>query len=241
MSRENISEQEEETKMKKRILVILLLLSCFVCVKKTYAIQDVVAKVQSVLKMKDDVENKIQGIKGLGQMGDIKSLQGFVKEGARCFAAPANCAGGLGGALKIDNLLSGVSTPGSQSGDLSQKDVEDESKNILEKSTFQKGAGKDVQRRNEYKKESNIRVGDNIAKLFAKGVATRQSIIQEDSSIYKAEFPNNSLEEVALKQNTVSLNVQQRVARILELRSFMFYAPALKEMEQYNREVNEGN
>lgn len=224
--------------MKKYILVILLL-SCLIGSKSAHAIFDATAVVQTVLKQGQDLQQNILGNETFEVMENINKAQGYVSKALSCYSNPKKCISDAASAAiksKIKKAQDGVRTPGSKNGDLTQNSPASEAELIRQNATYKKGEGKDIERRLKFDKKSNARVADNIATLFAKGIVTRQSIMQEDANLYKAEYQNNNLEEVVFKQGVVALISQRRIARILELRSFMFYAPALKEMEQYNRE-----
>ena len=79
-------------------------------------------------------------------------------------------------------------------------------------------------------------LSDDTALLFAKAVATRQSILLEDGSLYQSNFNNENMDEILNAQNIVDIATQQRLNRILELRSYMNSGVSAAELtEQTNR------
>lgn len=120
------------------------------------------------------------------------------------------------------------------------KNPKDLADSIINDGTYKKGQGQDIIRKATNEAVNNAIVTDLLAILFAKGVVTRQSILQENPELYNRSFKDESnIEEILYAQNTLMLNSDRRIARILELRTFMFNAQAIKELTQYNREAKE--
>lgn len=223
--------------MKK--IYIITLLSFFFYSQNSFAFfADPMAKVESTLKQIETAKNKVLEVKKTVQDTATKGIQGF-ENLKNCFGNPLKCGGAIKG---LSDSMSGISSIGGalKSGNLSEKPLDDMAESVITDGTYQKGQGKDIERKNEKNKENNAAVIDNVAKLFAKGMVTHQSIILEGEDVYKADFSNNNLDEIMYAQSKMSLNSKKRIAHILELRSFMHSADAIKELTQYNRESNEG-
>lgn len=222
--------------MKKGLLMILLL-TFFLYSKEAYAITDIMAKVESWLKEVEDVKNQAEAFAKKVQDEYIKARQGF-NSVDNCFSNPSKC-----GEAFIDATIAvkGVRAVGKelQSGDLVNKSPKKLADSIRKDGTYKKGQGDDIKRRNIKEKENNAVVTDNIAILFAKGIVTHQSIRLEDKDLYEVTFDNNNMDEILYAQSRIAMNSKRRIAHILELRSYMYNAEALKELMQYNRENDE--
>lgn len=226
--------------MKKRIYT-LLLLSFFAFSNNAYAVIDFPAILQSGLKLKSDAENYIEQIQKMEQDVQKKLRQGFAL-GKNCFSNPLNCYKEAN-KLKHDaeTAINGIRSVSEdlQNKDLMREDPSELATSIVLDGTYKKGQGQDIKERAKMEAINNAIVADLVAILFAKGIVTRQNILQEDTELYNREFNQDNIEEILYAQNTLTLNSNKRVARILELRTFMFNAQAVKELTQYNREAKE--
>lgn len=226
--------------MKKKIYIAALL-SLFAFADNAYAVLDFPAILQSGLKLKADAENYITQIDKLRQDAQKTLRQGF-ELGKNCFSNPVKCYKDANN-LKhnAENALEGIRSVGSElkNNDLMRKDPKKLADSIIKDGTYKKGQGEDIVRRAASEAVNNAIVTDLLAVLFAKGIVTRQNILIEDKELYNRDFDKDSIEEILFAQNTLTLNSNKRVARILELRTFMFNAQAIKELTQYNREVGE--
>ncbi len=226
--------------MKKRVF-LLLIFSLLVYSKNVYAILDPMATLQSGLKLKQTIENQIQEAVKIIQDAEKTVRQGFAMA-TNCFANPLKCYDEVSNFAKdTKTKIDGIRTVGGelQSGDLMKKDAEKLAESIKEDGTYKKGTGDDISRRDQLKQENNAIVIDNIAILFAKGMVTKQNLMQEDTELYNRDFENDNMDELIFAQGTLLRNSDARIARILELRSYMFQAQAVKELMQYNRENEE--
>ncbi len=227
--------------MKKKIYIVTLL-SLFAFTNNAYAVIDIPAILQSALKLKSDIENKLVEIQKLKQDAQKTVRQGF-EIGKNCFSDPKSCYKDAK-SLKHDaeSTIQGIRSVGSElkSSDLMIKNPKDLADSIINDGTYKKGQGQDIIRKATNEAVNNAIVTDLLAILFAKGVVTRQSILQENPELYNRSFKDESnIEEILYAQNTLMLNSDRRIARILELRTFMFNAQAIKELTQYNREAKE--
>lgn len=222
--------------MKKGLLIILLL-TFFLYGKEAYAIKDIMAEVESWLKEAEDIKNQAEAYLKYGTDTYTKGRQGFDSV-SNCFSNPSKCGEAFEDAT---TAVEGIRAIGKklEGSDLINKKPKELADSIRRDGTYRKGQGEDIQRRNTMEKENNATVTDNIAILFAKGMVTHQSIRLEDKDLYEAEFKNNNMDEILYAQSKIAMNSKRRIAHILELRSYMYSAEALKELTQYNREKDE--
>ncbi|MCM1323707.1 MAG: hypothetical protein NC218_06060 [Acetobacter sp.] len=226
--------------MKKKILIITLL-SLFISSKNAYAVLDIPDFLQDLLVVKTDVENKLKEVAKLKQDTETMLREGYAV-GSKCFTNPLNCySDAVGFVEKTNGYIDGIRTT---SKDLKNTDLMKKAPNeiaavIREEGTYQKGLGEDIKRREQLEAENNAAVTDLLAILFAKGMVTRHNILQEDTELYNRNFKDDNREEILFAHNTLLLQSNKRIARILELRSLMFNAQAFKELTQYNREIDE--
>ena len=76
----------------------------------------------------------------------------------------------------------------------------------------------------------DVRVADDVAALFAKGMVVRELIRQENAEeLYSTDIDSNQGAILAI-QNAVVLKSQERLTRILELRSYMVSAQSSAEL-----------
>ncbi len=211
---------------------------CFVClffynINQAYAVFDLVAFVQSKLELATEIKDKVQEeLKKLREM-QKRLTQGF-NAASNCFKNPMNCDVNAVShfaattAVAIDNRIKEARVMGDA--DELQDDIqnteEDGLADVVEDSyIYERGAGDDVTRLEEYKEEINAIVADDVAILFAKATSARQAIITEDGTLYTTEFTQDNVDEILRAQNIVEIATQQRLNRIVELRAYMFSAP----------------
>ncbi len=223
--------------MKKRIYIIMLL-SLFAFAGNAYAVMDAMGILQSTLKYYQDYQNfKEQAAKKITDT--TKTLRQGFQIDANCFANPKDCYTNISqikhaNEKAIEGIRSFVPDK-----DLMKEKPQDLVEAIVSGGTFKKGQGKDIDRRAEFAAKNNAVVTDILATLFAKGIVTRQSILYENQEQYNREFKENNMDEILFAQNTLTLTSSKRIAQILELRTFMHNAQAIKELTQYNREAEE--
>ncbi|MBR5598691.1 MAG: hypothetical protein IKW39_01485 [Alphaproteobacteria bacterium] len=238
--------------MKKKFYIIVFL-SVFIFVQPAYAIIDIMATVQSALEVKKEIETKIQTIRK--KISDIEKrvVQGY-KAGANCFSNPKNC--GVDALTKLvtdmkskDPLgvriteITGVRTiEGAEElseGDVVNKKSESLEKDVLEAYTYVKGVGNDLERLSIIRKEVNAVVADEAAILFAKGATVRQSIRNENAEeIYPTKI-ENQLSDIIAVHNALAIKSQERLTRILELKSYMNGAQSNAELAQHTLSEDE--
>lgn len=221
----------------KKSLWIILLLTFVLISKEAYAVMDIMASVESGLKGYEETKNKILEYEKLVQNELTKVRQGFDSL-ENCFGNPTKCGGAFTDITKAVEGVSAIGDKLSEDG-LVEQSPEKLADSIRKDGTYKKGQGKDIKKRNEMETKNNATVIDNIARLFAKGMVTHQSILLEDKDVYEAKFEKGDLDEVIYAQSKISLNSKRRIAHILELRSYLHSAEALKELTQYNREPDE--
>lgn len=198
---------------------------------------DAMAKVESGLKEYEDRKNAIMAEVKKYTDAYTQARQGFDSM-KNCFSNPTTCGKAYRDSKRA---LKGIVAIGREltSGDLVSKSPKNLAESVRQEGTYKKGQGKDIRRRNEMEEKNNAAVTANIARLFAKGMVTRQSIRLEEEDIYEAKFEKNDMDEVLYAQNKMTLNNKRRIAHILELRSYMNASEALKELTQYNRKTDQ--
>ena len=93
-----------------------------------------------------------------------------------------------------------------------------------------KGEKNSLSKTAEQRKKLNAVVADDIAALFAKGMVVRELIRQENAEeLYSTDIDSNQGAILAI-QNAVVLKSQERLTRILELRSYMVSAQSSAEL-----------
>ncbi len=230
--------------MKKKLFIILVL-SLFVYSREAYAIFDIMAKVQSVLELYKDVENKVQEYQKKLRDIEKRARQGF-DLAKSCYKNPKSCDTKALETWAKDSKMFYIQTmdeirvmPGAEelsTGNLKKKTDASLVEVVKDVYIYKRGQGDDFERINENRRHINAIVSDDTALLFAKAVATRQSILLEDGSLYQSNFNNENMDEILNAQNIVDIATQQRLNRILELRSYMNSGVSAAELtEQTNR------
>ncbi len=212
--------------MKKKFYIIVFL-SIFTFVQPAYAIIDIMAMVQSALELKKEIETKVQTIRK--KVSDVKkrAVQGY-KAGANCFANPKQCGLDVLTDLtntKKENEITGIRTLKEAkelaSNDIVKKASEKIEKNAIEAYTYVKGTGDDLKKLSIKRKYVNSIIADETAILFAKGAYVRQMIRDENAEeIYPSKI-ENQLSDIVAAHNALAIKSQERLVRILELKSYM--------------------
>ena len=220
--------------MKKK-LCIALFLSLFVYTREAYAIFDIMAAVQSTLELYKDVENKVQQYTKKLRDIEKRARQGF-DLASSCYKNPKQCdpkaleAFAKDSESYVKSMKEIRVMPGAEElkkGDLKKKSDKSLAQTVETSYIYQRGQGDDIEKT------------DDAALLFAKGVSARQSILVEDGSLYQVEFKKNNIDEILNAQNIVAIATQQRLNRILELRTYMASAGATAELTRQTREADE--
>lgn len=233
--------------MRKK-LCIALVLSLFMYTREAYAILDIMAKVQSVLEQAEDYKNKIQEYAKKLRELEKRARQGF-ELAKSCYKNPKSCDtkaletwGKDAKQFYVETMDEIRVMPGAEElsdGDLNEKLDVSLIKTIQNTYIYHRGQGKDLENLNENRRQLNAILSDDTALLFAKAVATRQSILMEDGSLYQQNFKNNNIDEILSAQNVVDIATQQRLNRILELRAYMVSGAAAAEMSTQTIEAEE--
>ena len=233
--------------MRKK-LCIALVLSLFMYTREAYAILDIMAKVQSVLEQAEDYKNKIQEYAKKLRELEKRARQGF-ELAKSCYKNPKSCDtkaletwGKDAKQFYVETMDEIRVMPGAEElsdGDLNEKLDVSLIKTIQDTYIYHRGRGKDLENLNENRRQLNAILSDDTALLFAKAVATRQSILMEDGSLYQQNFKNNNIDEILSAQNVVDIATQQRLNRILELRAYMVSGAAAAEMSTQTIEAEE--
>lgn len=224
----------------KRKIYIAVFIYMFALATPAYAIVDVVATVQTVLEKVTEVKTKVENIQKKVTDSIKRVAEGFTAA-ANCFRNPLDC-----GLKFVDgfakNMIEGVRTvPGTEvlaNGDIVVQASEELEKAVIEGYSYVRGAeaGQDLSRDAEKSDQLHGVMADEMAILFAKGMATRQTIRNEDGDeIYKKM---NAKEEdqaaVIAAQNNLMLISQERLSRILELKAYLQGAQSTSEMSRYS-------
>ena len=233
--------------MRKK-LCIALVLSLFMYTREAYAILDIMAKVQSALEQAEDYKNKIQEYAKKLRELEKRARQGF-ELAKSCYKNPKSCDtkaletwGKDAKQFYVETMDEIRVMPGAEElsdGDLNEKLDVSLIKTIQNTYIYHRGQGKDLENLNENRRQLNAILSDDTALLFAKAVATRQSILMEDGSLYQQNFKNNNIDEILSAQNVVDIATQQRLNRILELRAYMVSGAAAAEMSTQTIEAEE--
>lgn len=233
--------------MRKK-LYIALVLSLFVYVREAYAVFDIMATLQSMLEWYKDVTNEVQEYQKMALDAQKRARQGFDLLSS-CYKNPTKCNAKALAALGKDSssyitIMTGIRVmPGAtelQKGDLQKKSDKNLSDTVRTSYIYQSGQEKDLEKSRENRKGIKLIVNDDTALLFAKGVASRQSILKENGDLYQMEFKQDNIDEILKAQNTVSLATQQRLNRILEMRAYMASATATAEMTRQSTTKSTG-
>ena len=100
--------------------------------------------------------------------------------------------------------------------------------------TYVKGQAESFGKLTDNRQQLNSVIADEVAILFAKGAAVRQSIRNEDAEdMYPTELSDKQSDLIA-PHAAVALKSQERLTRILELRAYMAGAEATSEMGQFS-------
>ena len=233
--------------MRKK-LCIALVLSLFMYTREAYAIFDIMAKIESVLEQAEDYKNKIQEYAKKAREIEKRARQGF-ELAKSCYKNPKSCDtkaletwGKDAKQFYVETMDEIRVMPGAEElsdGDLNEKLDVSLIKTIQNTYIYHRGQGKDLENLNENRRQLNAILSDDTALLFAKAVATRQSILMEDGSLYQQNFKNNNIDEILSAQNVVDIATQQRLNRILELRAYMVSGAAAAEMSTQTIEAEE--
>lgn len=216
--------------MIKKIIMIAVCFS-FVSIQEAHAVFDIMAAIQSKLELYKDVQNKVQEIQKKASDIQKRARQGF-DLASNCFKNPTKCdvkavkafAEGSSSFIKDNIKEIRVMPNGIEKDELVNAGDSSFAKKVEESYIYKRRQGEDIKNTNENRKNINAVISDDVAIAFAKGVAVRQSIYQENGDLYQYEFNNNNIDEILNAQNTVTLATQQRLNKLLELRAYQISA-----------------
>lgn len=221
----------------KNKFFIAVFLSLFITSTPAYATFDVMATIQSGMELYKEVETKVQAIQK--KISDIKKriTQGFAAA-TNCFKNPLKCdiktlagmAGDIVGAVNAINKIKAIEGSGLDEGEISKADPDSLERDVLDVYQFKKGLKDSLEWTDKQRKKLNAVVADDVAALFAKGMVVRELIRQENAEeLYSTDIDSNQGAILAI-QNAVVLKSQERLTRILELRSYMVSAQSSAEL-----------
>ena len=236
----------------RRKLCAAIMITMLFGATPSYAIFDIMAAIQSQLEFVKNIKNKVQEVQKKIHEAKTRAVQGF-ETAKNCYRDPMRCdvaamkslskdaPNWIKSTIKDINVMPEATAL--KSGDLSLKAEKGLAKSVIDGYIYVrsvKGEGKidgkgDIERTEENRRHINAVAADDIATLFAKSVAVRQSIYSEDGSLYQYKFKNNNIDEILRAQSVVGLATQYRLNRILELRAYMVGGPSTAEMVQHNR------
>lgn len=222
----------------RRKIYIAVFIYTFALSTPAYAIMDVMATVQSVLEKVTEVKTKVENVKK--KITDVikRTAEGF-EAASNCFANPTACGlkfvKGVAG-----NAINGVRTvPGTErlaEGAIVEQASEELERDVIIGYSYVRGAeaGKDLIRDASMNAQLQSVMADEMAILFAKGMATHQIIRNEDGEdLYILEGEENQGNIIAA-QNKLVLTSQERISRILELKAYLQGAQSTSEMSRYS-------
>ncbi len=233
--------------MKKKVWIILFF-SLFVYTREAYAIFDIMAKVETVLELYKDVENKVQEVQKKLRDIEKRARQGF-DIASNCYKNPTKCDVESLTAFTeyskeyVKNSITEIRVmPGAselKQGDLKKKRDEILAQTVENAYIYKRGQGKDIANTTENRRYINAIIADDTAILFAKGVSARQSILKEDGTLYQKVFKNENMDEILHAQNLVAIATEQRLNKILEMKAYMTSAGSTAELTQQTRDYEE--
>lgn len=224
--------------MRKKIYIAIFIYM-FTLASPAYAIVDIMATVQTILEKVTEVKTKVENIQKKVTDTIKKAAEGF-EAASNCFANPMKCGlsilDGVAG-----NPINGVRTiPGTEA--LADEEIiemasEELEKSVTESYSYVRGAeaGKDLKRDAVLSENLQGLMADEMAILFAKGMAVRQIIRNEDGEdIYKMDDVEENQSNIIAAQNRLILKSQERLSRILEIKAYIQGAQSTSEMSRYN-------
>ena len=207
--------------MKSRLLIAVFL-SFMLFAREAHAVFDFVALLQTVMKHVDEVKKQVEEVKNSIEDAKEKLKQGFL--GEICNYLPELCGSGGSQITPITGVVA-LEGSGLDEGDIAAEDPTDLAKKISDTYIYKKGQDKSLDTQKSLAENINATIVKDISVLFAKAMATHQSIIDEDSQeLYPYENATQSSETILSSQNKVVLNSQKRLSRILEIRAYMITA-----------------
>ncbi len=217
----------------------MLSLSFVMYTGRAYAVMDLMGKVQSVLEKVERVKKQVE--QEVKKAIDIKKrvVQGY-ETAKGCVTNPVACAMNVGlkyGAGYITGEITGFPTLSGVSRDVLNVDMTKLEEDI--RSTEYKRGGADAIDAVYKNRQKNSAVARaNIAILFAKAAATKQSMYQEGNDIYPREFDDN-LESILKARGQIEMMSNYRLSRILEMRAYMNSGAGVSGLTLHTRSKND--
>lgn len=225
---------------------IALFFSLLISTKEAFAIYDFMAKVQSGMELKTEIETKVQEYRKQLEDMQKKLTQGFSAI-TSCFSNPLNCDiaafSGYFDANKDDiTMVKEIPVMENatlmQSANLSEVNTESLNEEVDNAYVYQRAQGKDLGNANTYRKNINNVISQEAEILFAKGMVSRH-MIQDENNPYPSEFTQNNIDEILKAHDTVEIMIMSRLARIVELRAQMVGAEATSELTTQSNDPND--
>ena len=233
----------------KKVFIIVLFVSTIAIARPANAIIDIMATIQSGIELKTEIQTKIQTIQKKIMDAYKRAVQGF-QAASNCLANPLKCdiktlaslgKNAAGGIKSITGIRTVEGAEELAKGNLKEKDAQDLDETIIKNYTYIKGAGDDLIRTAEKRRQLNGVMADEAAILFSKGIVVRQSIRNEKAEeIYSNDIGDSQSSILAVHNNLV-LKSQERLSRILELRAYMIGGEATAELAGYSASQDELN
>lgn len=222
--------------MRRKLTIILVALSFVSYTSNAYAIMDIPARVQSFfeqvkkeLKKVEEYRRKLEDLK--------KSVTQGVGMAQQCAANPLHCD--LNGLTKVGiNSINGFNSISKNTKDLFKKNSEELAQGVRD-TEYTRGSGDAINAVYENRQENNAVTTDDIARLYAKATAIRQSILKETDEIYPEEDKLDSINKIIIAQGNVELMSNLRLVRILEMRAYMNSGRSVAGLTQHTQSADE--
>jgi hypothetical protein len=219
---------------------------CFLYTQNAHAVFDIMAFIISEMSRAQAVMEEVAAKKEEWEKAKTTATRGF---GAtkQCFGNPKNCNLNEFVALSEDDTIKSVTylvegKNGSFTKDLTSVSAE-KLMDDLDDAIYQRGEKKSLEKLQNLKKKKQVTTATELSTLFAKGAVTHQLIFNESDDQYRLESGSaadeGNIEKILTAMDNIELTSTARVARILELRSYMVSVPAIESISrQQNRDEN---
>jgi hypothetical protein len=229
----------------KRIFTFIFAI-CFLYTQNAHAVFDIMAFIMSEMSRVQAVMEEVAAKKEELEKAKTTATRGF---GAtkQCFGNPKNCNLNELAELSEDETIKSITylvkgNNGSFTRDLTSVSSE-QLMDDLDDAIYQRGGKKSLETVQNLKKKKQVTTAMELSTLFAKGAVTHQLIFNESDDQYKLESggaDEGNIEKILTAMDNIELTSVARVARILELRSYMVSVPAIESISrQQKRDENE--
>jgi hypothetical protein len=227
----------------KRIFTFIFAI-CFLYTQNAHAVFDIMAFIMSEMSGAQAVMEEVAAKKEELEKAKTTVKRGF-SAASQCFGDLANCDWDEIQEISEDDTIRSIvymvqGKGGSFTMDLTAVSSEQLMAD-LEDAIYKRGGKKALEKLQNLKKKKQATVTTELSTLFAKGAVTHQLIFNENDGQYKLESSSatdeGNMEKILAGIDNVELTSAARVARILELRSYMVSVPAI---ESISRQQNRG-